>query len=93
MEAAAGDWGSVSWGFKEKSTRGHLLGELKLCLDETSPWVESRLLLENLGLNPASPIPACQLTAWIPSTDRPAKETLTLLKDPEGCPDLHPPSL
>lgn len=39
---------------RRSSTRGHLLGELKLsCLDETSPWVESRLL-ENLGLNPAS---------------------------------------
>lgn len=93
MGAAAGDWGSVSWDFKEKLVRGRSLRELKLCLDETGPWVESRLPPENLGLNPAYPTPAYQLTAWIPSTDKLPKETLTLLKGPEGCLDLHPPPL
>lgn len=44
----------MSWGFKKKSMRGRSRGELKLYLDQTGPWIESRLPPENLGLNPAS---------------------------------------
>ena len=51
--------------------RGRLRGELKLCLDRTGPWVESRLPPENLGLNPASlSLPASSKLGSPPLTNR-----------------------
>ena len=51
--------------------RGHSRGELKLCLDRTGPWVESRLPPENLGLNPASlSLPASSKLGSPPLTNR-----------------------
>lgn len=94
MQPAEGDLGSVSWGFNEKLVRGRTWGELKLDLDETGPWVESALPPENLGLNPASPAPACRLIALIPSTDngKGDPDFAERTSGPEGCRDLHPPT-